>query len=98
MACRLGARDAGKEDAVMKDNKNPPAFPCPVRHIDCNHPIGMTLRDYFAAAALTGMLSTGKAPKAREKEDEGKCQGEIIANLAYFIADFMLIERENTNE
>ena len=44
---------------------------------------GMTLRDYFAAAALTGILSSA-LPSAKNDE---------MATLAYDMADAMLLER-----
>lgn len=43
----------------------------------------MTLRDYFAAQALLGLLA------------EGKCgSGDEVAHLSYFLADEMLKKRE----
>lgn len=46
---------------------------------------GMTLRDYFAAAALTGQLST----------DQGYCaEARKIACWSYEIADAMLEARK----
>lgn len=47
---------------------------------------GMTLRDYFAAAALPGVLA---AALGNTKLDEGICAG-----AAYEIADAMLKERD----
>ena len=44
---------------------------------------GMSLRDYFAAAALQGMYSANHAPRDRE-----------AAEIAYSVADAMLTERE----
>jgi len=46
-------------------NEGGPAFPIPLNAMDTwdaskyGNPNGMTLRDYFAAAALTGLLSQG---------------------------------------
>ncbi len=45
---------------------------------------GMTLRDYFAAAALQGIL-------ANQVDEIGT--GSDMANLAYQMADIMLAER-----
>ena len=59
-----------------------PAFPC--------HPggdTGMTLRDYFAAAALTGIIAKG--------EDE--MYPGFRASEAYALADAMLKAREVKN-
>jgi hypothetical protein len=44
---------------------------------------GMTLRDYFAAATLSGSVGTTSA--------------ENVAYIAYKIADAMLAEREKKN-
>lgn len=44
---------------------------------------GMTLRDYFAAAAMQGMLSTCKK----------EASASLVANGAYRFADAMLKER-----
>lgn len=65
---------------------NPSAFPQSLTgetgaFVGCE---GMTLRDYFAAAALTGLLasSTGDQP-------------ENFAKGAYLMADAMLAARED---
>jgi hypothetical protein len=47
---------------------------------------GMSLRDYFAAAALFGM-------NARDGFDPGQATPEQRASLAYIEADAMLAER-----
>jgi len=52
---------------------------------------GMTLRDYFAAAALTSMTAAPDYSK-------GPCNA-AMAERAYVIADLMLAERaKETNE
>ena len=58
--------------------KNIPAFPLP------NMNTGMTLRDYFAAKAMQGLIS------------EPSIQGTIeeFAHRAYAIADAMMKARE----
>ena len=72
----------------MKDGG--PAFPN-----DChpsNNPDGklgyrgMTLRDYFAAKAMQGILTSTKDPRNNDK---------VIVGMAYHIADAMLKERES---
>ena len=68
--------------------ENSPAFPCPVGHIECNHPTGMTLRDYFAAKAMQGIVSNVYFPTAKQYG------AEQLAQDAYQIADAMLGERE----
>ena len=55
-----------------------PAFPLP----DGVHE-GMTLRDYFAAAALTGTLASGSGVSSAD-----------LAKSAYEDADAMLAERQ----
>ncbi len=51
---------------------------------------GMTLRDYFAAKAMQGLLSSPRAPLGG-KEDVTDL---LIAKLAYVAADAMLKARE----
>lgn len=59
--------------------RNEPAFPCEWAKV--NHTPGMTLRDYFAAKAMQGML-------ANNPNDSD------IATDAYLIADDMMQVRE----
>ena len=71
--------------------KNPPAFPVCYQHTyndpatECTseHP-GMTLRDYFAAAALPALVAKFTSADT-----------EIVARLAYQLADRMVVERGN---
>jgi hypothetical protein len=72
----------------MRD-KNTPAFPG-VTYITMNgekNPEGMTLRDYFAAKAMQGMLSacTGWSEAGIER----------LAKCSYVTADQMLKARES---
>lgn len=64
-----------------------PAFPT---ETDFNFFHGMTLRDYFAAKAMQGLLSSPRAPLGG-KEDVTDL---LIAKLAYVTADAMLKARE----
>jgi hypothetical protein len=72
---------------MVVNMNNPPAFPC--------HPEtpseydGMTLRDYFAAKAMQGLV-------AASVNDGGcvKCDDKFIAPLAYQIANEMMEARE----
>lgn len=48
------------------------------------HQAGMTLRDYFASAALTGIMS---------RPEHERADAENIPLLAYALADAMLAER-----
>lgn len=66
-----------------------PAFPVPLHpgqsyqgHAPCD---GMTLRDYFAAKALNGLLAS--SPSDEEISPKG------VAEFAYDIADAMLAAR-----
>lgn len=63
--------------------KNEPAFP---QRTDSTLAYsGMTLRDYFAAKAMTGLLTA---------EIVGEYSNEHVAEIAYRIADAMLKARE----
>ena len=65
----------------MKDTGGP-AFPA--RHFDlAENEHGMTLRDYFAAMALQGLLACPK----------GEGENEKYAQWSYEYADAMLAER-----
>lgn len=70
----------------MSINTNPPAFPikAPMGY-DC---MGMTLRDYFAAKAMQGMLASDIQC--------GPEQVPIIVASAYMMADAMMKERSKT--
>lgn len=59
-----------------------PAFPTPDFHLA--HERGMSLRDYFAAAALTGLLA---------HERYGSESPSKLADYAYDQADMMLARR-----
>jgi hypothetical protein len=50
---------------------------------------GMTLRDYFAAAAMQGILSS---------PDGGPNDWQRMADAAYYAADAMLAARERKEE
>jgi hypothetical protein len=64
-------------------NDGGPAFP--VGSGDMRDPVGMTLRDYFAATAMQGLFAAGG----------GVTRGaEEWARLAYTMADAMLAARK----
>jgi hypothetical protein len=69
----------------MKDDQQP-AFPTLIDHGvgGVQTFVGMTLRDYFAAAALTGFLANQSLT----------CEYKGYANDAYMVADEMLKARE----
>jgi len=62
-------------------NTGEPAFPCPTISIGQHQ--GMTLRDYFAAKAMQGLVA-GDRNYPKEK----------FATIAYAVADEMLKARE----
>lgn len=62
-----------------------PAFP--PHHNPTTHPSGMTLRDWFAGQAMSGMLS------GLWTEDSGYVSSDQIARIAYGHADDMLEAR-----
>ena len=69
---------------------NQPAFPIVIDMGDgVKYQNGMTLRDYFAAKAMQGLV-------AASLNDGGcvKCDDKFIAPLAYQIADEMMEARE----
>jgi len=68
----------------MSEIRDEPAFP----HIDsgCGRfAEGMSMRDYFAAKAIQGMLASGNFPKSASNYE--------AASVAYGMADAMLIVR-----
>lgn len=71
----------------MSGNVGGPAFPAPNWHD--NTPVGMMLRDYFAAKAMQSYL----AFVADSDASFSACYAEA-AKEAYEIADAMLVARE----
>jgi hypothetical protein len=71
-----------------------PAFPVP-GHTDGWHPKdGMTLRDYFAGQALSGLLANhGIEAYITIMSKKGGSAGEAVPQLAYTLADYMLAQR-----
>ena len=73
--------------------ENPCAFPDPLRAFNSlkANPsnAGMTLRDYFAAAALTGYIGSERL----ELESMAFESEETIATICFQFADAMLKER-----
>jgi hypothetical protein len=66
----------------MDKDTGGPAFPTPAHNLQND---GMTLRDYFAAKAMQGLLATDI--------DCGPKYAQIIADNAYGMADVMLKAR-----
>lgn len=73
---------------MSKKNTGGPAFPCEWDYIDSNRQManGMTLRDYFAAKAMQGMLANQHPYQASDEH--------MFARDAYVMADAMLKARE----
>lgn len=73
------------------------AFPTP----DVYHPNdqiqygqnGMSLRDYFAAAALTGLFAAQIKPHELSPAEKEMTPAQIFARRAYAFADGMIAER-----
>jgi len=65
-----------------------PAYPSPRWEGWGSPQEGMTLRDYFAAKAMQGILA-GKLPITMKTDAD-----QLIAIVAYQIADSMLIARD----
>ena len=66
-------------------NTDGPAFPTPRYERGDMYSLGMTLRDYFAAKAMQGMLACPVQPQSG---------ADMYARDAYVVADAMLKARE----
>lgn len=78
----------------MATNDGGPAFPQTYRIPGCSTVVGasgLSLRDYFAAAALTGLImsQTDKAASIMEQAENG----DLYGPAAYKIADAMMAAR-----
>ena len=69
------------------DSKTPQAFPYSGVGDELNYSKGMTLRDYFAAKAMQGILTATLTPNTVWSQDEA-------AETAYNVADAMLKARK----
>ena len=74
----------------MTDKTGGPAFPINFAWdgIGTAKHLGLTMRDYFAAATLQGLMATIPT------EHQCHLTGKIYAPIAYQIADAMLAERD----
>ena len=75
-------------------NNGGPAFPIVGQLYDV-HEVGITMRDYFAARVMQGLISDANSVS----EDTGKKlsiphDAELIANASYAMSDAMLKARE----
>jgi hypothetical protein len=77
-------------EVEMKQNDGGPAFPHDITKRSDAY--GMTLRDYFAAKAMQGVLANGMS---KYKVNGTAISGaDTLAICAYTMADAMLAERE----
>lgn len=82
---------------MAKKNTGGPAFP--VKEPSDRDDMGMTLRDYFAAKALQGVVTAFMDAKnfdtmKKRCELRGMTVGKFITGFAYEAADDMLLERD----
>jgi hypothetical protein len=70
----------------MSDKTGGPAFPH--SRLGSDHD-GMTLRDYFAAMAMQGLIASPRGPA-----DKSDPTDSWVAQTAYLVADAMLKERD----
>jgi hypothetical protein len=77
---------------MSKDSKTPQAFPYSGEGDELNYSKGMTLRDYFAAKAMQGLLSNPKLQNEILKQ--GGCHSGWIETSAWAFADEMLKARK----
>jgi hypothetical protein len=81
---------------MSDEPENPPAFPRPGFDQPAGLQDGMTLRDYFAAAALPAIITAVAAKDHTPAVNlEGATVEERIAYDAYKVADAMLRVRFN---
>jgi len=73
-------------------NENTFAFPHEITHLQKPLTAGMTLRDYFAAKAMQGLI--GCADWRENLDDSEQSPSEFTAFSAYVMADAMLKARE----
>ena len=72
---------------MSKDSKKPQAFPYSGEGDELNYSRGMSLRDYFAAKAMQGILTATLTPNTVWSQDDA-------AETAYNVADAMMKERQ----
>lgn len=81
-----------------------PAYPSTEEHPSYDFPMhhpGMTLRDYFAAKALAGLLANPGGPfQANDRNgwDIVNCTLDDIAKFSYQASDAMLAARASSSE
>ena len=73
----------------MKKPENPSAFPSSYIPNEEHFEPGISLRDYFAAKAMQGLIAKHGNPRGTEG---------LLTSDSYNIADAMLTERETAKE
>jgi hypothetical protein len=76
----------------MNNNDGGPAFPCPVGHIECKHPVGMSLRAHFAGQAMQAIVFRLSSDECEDMFESGDAMRASISENATLLAD-ALIER-----
>ncbi len=61
------------------------------------HYEGMTLRDYFAAKAMQGILSNASLLEVVDQKFEADSTRDAVSKYAFGVADAMIKERNNYN-
>ena len=85
----------------MSNNTGGPAFPAPAGRLTPITDQGMTLRDYFAAKAMVGLMSMERSGEYVDEEGNPNddetgtlfAHTHFLAEEAYMIADMMLKAR-----
>lgn len=89
----------------MSENNYWPAFPglkkvdvSETGYLTADFEKGMSLRDYFAAKAMSGLVIIEIYIGGSFTEEEHEKNNENIAKMSYNIADAMIRERDKNNE
>ena len=75
-------------------NTGGPAFPTLADNGHSTNQDGMTLRDYFAAKAMQGLLTIPAEELSKNKTHKHERLDSYVAYLSYTMANAMLKERE----
>jgi hypothetical protein len=79
----------------MKKETDFPAFPSTANiNVDTHFNEGMSLRDYFAAKAMNGMVNAIYGQESKESALKSLELCELVSKNAYWFADQMLKQRE----
>ena len=81
-------------DMETQINDGGPAYPM-VNELGVIHYTGMSLRDYFAGQALTGLYASGDINLTLHEKEDSPHRSDL-AKLCYDVADSMLSARNQT--